>query len=81
MPYTRTRLVVDIPPEDYERLSKILEHGESKRLFTEVVKSLLSAYDKFGKVVFYSIMSGSSDFLKVATKQMEEADGDNNGSK
>ena len=45
MSYTRPRLVIDIDQEDYDKLHKIMEHGEYKRLFGAIVKDLLAAYD------------------------------------
>lgn len=55
-PKTRYRLVVDITPEQHEKLDRYFQHGERKRFFGVLLDDVIEKLDKFGPIVLGAYM-------------------------
>jgi hypothetical protein len=69
---TPKRLVVDITEEQYERLSKIFEHGERKLYFQALIEATINIYDDVGKIALYAMIGGQTDIMRSLTKHQKK---------
>ena len=78
---TPPRIACEITDYQNKRLKEMLEYGETKKVLSSMIDSLIKAYDKFGKVAVYALITGDLDmfdFSQLKPAKREKADGTDN---
>ncbi len=61
----RFRLYIDLTEENYIGLDKITDYGEKRTLINSLIAAAIEAYEEYGKIAVYALMSRKTEILET----------------
>lgn len=61
----RPRLSIEITPEQYKRLNKLIPWGQQRAVYSALTDELISILEKHGPLAIGAILAGKVKFLSI----------------